>query len=95
MRNAALEAMPEDQRAMAAPMCDGMFTDEAMENMLRQGFQSFPKEPVGPGYSWDRLMSMKLPMIGTKTNAMTMTLDRFEERDGTTVAVIGWVGALI
>jgi hypothetical protein len=94
MRNVALEAMPEDQRAMAAPMFDEMFTDEAMENMLQQGFQSFPKEPVGPGDTWDRSMSMKLPMIGTITTAMTMTLDRFEERDGTTIAVIGWTGAI-
>ena len=93
MRNAALEAMPEDQRAMAAPMFEEMFTDEAMENMLRQGFQSFPNEPVGPGDSWDRSMSMKLPMIGTMTTAMTMTLDRLEERDGTTIAVIGWIGS--
>jgi len=93
MRDAALQAIPEEQRAMVAPMLEEMFTDEAMENMLGQSFQSFPEEPVGPGDTWDRSMSMKLPMLGTMTTAMTMTLDRFEERGGSTIAVIGWTGA--
>ena len=94
MRKLALEAMPEDQRGFAASIVDEMFNDEAMENMLRQGFQSFPTEPVGPGDSWDRSMSMKLPMIGTMTTAMTMTLDRVERRDGATIAVIAWTGTM-
>jgi len=94
MRDLVFETIPEGQRGMVAPMLDEMFTDEAMENMLRQGFQAFPAEPIGPGDSWDRSMSMKLPMIGTMSTAMTMTLDRIERRDGATVAVIGWTGTM-
>jgi hypothetical protein len=39
-------------------------------------------------------MSMKLPMIGTLETGMTVTLDRFEERDGTTIAVLPWTGKM-
>lgn len=94
MKEAALAEMSEEERAAVGSMFDEFLTDEAMENMLKQGFMSFPTEPVGPGDSWDRSMSMKLPMIGTLVTSMTMTLDRFEERGGTTVAVLPWTGSM-
>jgi RNA polymerase sigma-70 factor, ECF subfamily len=61
-------------------------SDIVLHAMGMHVLSGFPAEPVPPGGSWTRLVT--LPHTGGQTAVCTSTLDRVEEIDGQAVAVI-------
>lgn len=76
-----LDELAEDDEEAAAvmrPMMDELLTEESILEMTRQGLLVFPEEPLAPGDSWTREMSVEVPVIGTMTHRQTYTLERLE-----------------
>ncbi len=93
-REAMLEAMGPDMAGMADAMIGQMLNDETMTSVMQQGIQTFPERAIGPGDTWDTSLSFPFPMLGTMSASLDFTLERIEERDGGTVAVISNSGEI-
>lgn len=94
VREAVLEAMGPDMAGMADAMIGQMLNDETMTSVMQQGIQTFPERAMGPGDTWDTSFSFPFPMLGTMSASLDFTLERIEERDGGTVAVISNSGEI-
>lgn len=95
MRAAVRAAAPPGTAAMLDQMLESNLGDESIRSMFQQSFQSFPDRPLDPGDSWDVSVTMPLPLVGTMTTSMTLTLDRIEDRDGSSIAVIHNRGTIV
>lgn len=69
-------------------------SEDGIKDMMARGMVAFPDGPVGPGDTWDYDYDMELPMLGTMSIAMVMTLNGTEERDGSSIALIDSAGTM-
>lgn len=94
LREAVLEAMGSEMAGIADTMIGQMFNDETMTSMMQGSIQTFPERAIGPGDTWSTSSSFPIPMLGTMRASLDFTLERIEERDGGTVAVISNIGEI-
>ena len=67
----------------------GMFTEEGLKNMMRQGGASLKKEAVSKGDTWNQKMEMKMGFIGTMKTNMDFTYLGPDTREGKKYEKIG------
>jgi Family of unknown function (DUF6263) len=53
-------------------------SDDAMRNMLGQGFAVLPARPIKPGDTWNSQLTNTNPMVGKMTTTITSTLKAIE-----------------
>jgi hypothetical protein len=90
-----VEAMRTSVPPEVASMLDEMFSAETFTEMAQQGVGRLPPDPMSPGDSWETLLPMPNPLLGEVTHNLTMLLDRVEERDGRTVALLSITGEIV
>jgi hypothetical protein len=94
MREKLMAATGQAANPVVQQAFEQMASEDGIKNMMEQGFASWPQEPVSPGDSWDAGFDMTMPMIGTMVYDMSLTLDRVEERDGRSIAIIDSSGTI-
>jgi hypothetical protein len=62
----------------------GMFSEEGLVNMIKQGTPSLPAGNIQVGYIWNSKLSTKLPQLGTMATHTEMTYQGPEQIDGKT-----------
>ncbi len=90
-----VEAMRTSFPPEVAPMLDEMFNADILIEIAQQGMQILPTDPISPGDSWQTSFTMPNPLLGEVTNNLTFVLDRVEERDGKTVALLSSTGEIV
>ncbi len=87
----AMEKMVASMDPMAAQMLKSMFSDDAMDRMMKQSQVVFPEEAVEPGAKWSHEGVIGAPMGGEGEMAIEtkMLLRKIEAAGGNRVAVIG------
>lgn len=69
------KSLPQDPSgAMMSNTMRGMFSEDAMRNMMGQSFAVMPEKPVGIGETWTNETTVKNPMLGDLTTALASTL---------------------
>jgi len=69
-------------------------SEEGIKDTLARGMLAFPDGPVGPGDTWNYDYDMELPMLGSMSIEMVMTLNGTEDRDGSRIALIDSAGTM-
>jgi hypothetical protein len=79
------KSLPQDPSgAMMRSTMRGMFSEDAMRNMMGQSFAVMPEKPVGIGETWTSETTIKNPMLGDLTTALASTL---KSVDGTAATI--------
>jgi hypothetical protein len=69
-------------------------SEDGIKDTMARGMLAFPDGPVGPGDTWDYDYDMQMPMLGTMSIEMVMTLNGTEDRDGSRIALIDSTGTM-
>ena len=83
------KTMPQDPTTAASltPLRASL-SDDAMRNMLGQGFSPLPEKPIKPGDTWSSQFTSGNPMVGNMTTAITSTLKAIEGTGADQVAKV-------
>lgn len=81
--------IPQDRTGSALlSSLKGTFSDEAMLDMMAQGFTQLPDRPLKVGESWNSQITIRNPILGGLTTSIAATLKAVEGSAGDHVARI-------